>query len=352
MAQSMNKEPNMLDMSNEIKIFLSNTYEYNYVIEIVQKEVIPYILNTNDFEIINLFLQWCIDNDNYWYKELFEQVLYHNKCNIFQTLISLYEKSKEYNVTSWCLQVAYTYIFEGGDNIEILREFIAFSIRIWQYNTFKNYLLPLSLLYGRFNCMMYFINITNEDELVKCFNDYEDDKYEIASSINNIIIRECAPVTTNYIIRAAIIGKNINCLNVIISKHVIISDDSFKVLLKCAAQHSTHEILNMLFSLRPAMCNDNELLSELLSYALSSYKIENIKLLYTMGAKYNENINTLATLIRDTIENEKKIWEDNYRSCCMLDNHHYNLIYDTYEWDKEWKDCIINEINFFIILNI
>ena len=343
------------NMSEQIKTFLSNRYSYDYVIKIVENVVIPYILNTNDVEIINLFLQWCIDNENYWYNELFEQVLYHNKCNIFHTLISLYEKSKEYDVTSWCLQVAYSYIFDGGDNIEILREFIAFSIRIGEYNTLKTDLLPLSLLYGRFNCMMYFINITNVDELVECFNknEFYDDN-DSALSTNNIISRENIPFTTNYIIRAAIIGKNINCLNVIISKHVMISNDSFKVLLKCAAQHSTHDILHMLFSLQPAICNDKELLSELLSYALSSYKIENIKLLYTMGVKYNENINTLATLIRTTMVNEKKDWEDHGspNGGSMLNYHHYYLIYDTYEWEKEWEDNIINEIKSFINNNI
>jgi hypothetical protein len=355
MDQSINQEPNMPDMSKKIKTFFSNTYPHIYTNHIVENVVIPYILNTNDFEIIKLFRRWCINNDNYWYQELFKQVLYHNKCNIFQTLISVYKKSQKNDLTYCSLEAVYSCIFEGDDNVEILREFIAFGIRIRKYNTFKNYLLPMSLLYGRFNCMMFFINVINEDELIECFNDIEFyDDNDSAFRTNNIIIRECDPFTANYILRAAIIGKNINCLNVIISKHVMISDDSFKVLLKCAAQHSTHEILHMLFSLRPAMCNDNELLSELLSYALSSYKIENIKLLYTMGAKYNENINTLATLIRDTIVNEKKDWEagGSPHGGCMLNYHHYYLIYDTYEWEKEWKDNIINEINCFIILNI
>jgi hypothetical protein len=301
---------------------------HNFGIEIINK-----IILDDDIPGMHWFISWCDLNRYFYFANLLYAILENNKIQLFRALISRWNQNNDYLNTS--LDTAAPYIFVSGDNIQLMQYYIVFYLHINnQYHAGHRRLEILltlfkgGLVYGRPNCVNYLLQYENVKEgLNNPRNDFANEKH--------------------FILRAAIIGRNINCFFLVRNLYTrIITNVEYINLLRLSAKYSSAHILSFLLQ-RNRNIITHDLLAELISHSVAVYNVKCLEILLLKGGIINQDTLNEAGIIREEV-----LELDPFEYGFELDHSDYYVKIDTYhQWDEYKINQTMQIINTNIIQN-
>jgi hypothetical protein len=228
---------------------------------------------SNSFHILDTIYDYCYRNNNF---KILEMYLMDpsNNCENDDT------DPDEFNHTRCASLMSY------GDYVDIIRVLHKYSEKYPAFLNFDfNLVFNAALVFGREKCIQYVLDNSTIDY-------HYEEEGEGFTKVNGIY-----PFTDS--IMYAIMGKNINCVKIVLDIFKI-NENNWEHYFKFAAVYGNLEIIQYMITIKPYLVDQIEnFYTNILKFALCEGNIEIVKFAINNGATYSTNLNDMLQFVEN-----------------------------------------------------